>query len=56
MHADPSPDTVWLYQAASLCQLFPAYRLHELLDGDVPIVPLLQAAELLSTARKVQSS
>lgn len=51
--AQASPRLKSLYYRARICQTFPAYRLDEL--ERMPIRDLLQAMELLSIARQVNS-
>ena len=44
---------MWLYQKAQICKMFPAYKLSDL--DDVPIIPIMQALELMATADKALS-
>jgi hypothetical protein len=56
MQASPEPRLVWLYQAALICQAFPAYRLEDVRQLPGPqLRDLLTAVQLLDTARKVHS-
>lgn len=49
--AAPPARLRWLYLRAQICRMFPAYKLSDL-DRE-PIVPVLQALQLLDAAQKV---
>lgn len=54
MPSSPPPRLVWLYQAALVCQLFPAYRLEDIMEmPGSQLRDLLTAAKLLDIARTV---
>lgn len=53
MHNQVNPRWVQLYQRAVICQTFPAYKLEDF--DTVSMAELLQAVELLDTARKAQT-
>jgi hypothetical protein len=55
MPSECPPRLRWLYQCAALVRMFPGYRLAEVrrMNG-ADLRELLQAAELLSTAEKLQ--
>ena len=54
--ARPPARLRWLYTRAVICQRFPGYRLHDFEGPDaVPIVPILQAMQLLDAANKVHN-
>ena len=53
MHNQVNPRLAGLYQRAVICQTFPAYKLEDL--DDAPLGELMQALELLTTARQVQT-
>ncbi len=48
---DPLADLQSLYGRAQICRTFPAYKLEDL-DGDAPVLELLEALELLDVAQK----
>lgn len=52
--AMPDPRLVGLYWRAQVCQVFPAYKLHEL--RDLPAGDIMQAMQLLDIARQVQEA
>ena len=49
--AAPPARLRWLYTRAQICRTFPGYKLSDL-DHE-PIIPLLQAMQLLDAAHKV---
>lgn len=51
--AAPPARLRWLHTRAVICQRFPAYKLSDL-DRE-PIVPILQAIELIDAADKVRN-
>lgn len=53
--AHPPTRLRWLYVRAEICRLFPSYKLSDFdgPDGE-PIVPILQAMQLLDAAHKVR--